>query len=570
MQPRRVLLLFLALVFVACGQATPIPTATTPPTATQTPTATPIPTPTPLPTAGPVSPVVGLPAGTDGYPWWNDTVFYEIFVRSFADSNGDGIGDLQGLISKLDYLNDGDPSTQTDLGITGLWLMPINPAASYHGYDVTDYYSISPDYGTNEDFKQLMQAAHKRGIRVIIDFVINHTSDQHPWFEQSRDPASSYRDWYVWADAVPAGGGSGWHTAATGAYYGYFWEHMPDLNYENPEVTAEIENVAAFWLNDMGLDGFRYDAAKYLYEEGAAQGNLDVTKTWFKDFRTYYQSVKPEAMTVAEIWDSTSIVNSYLQQESFDLAFDFDLAEAITLSSGIGNNVLVTATLAADLRRLPNNRYATFLTNHDQDRVMSVLGDNVTKAKVAATLLLTGPGVPFLYYGEEIGMLGKKPDEDIRLPMQWSGEANGGFTTGTPWRALNADWDVKNVAAQTAAEESLLSYYRSLIAIRNNHAALRAGDTYVLDTGGRSLYAVLRVSKEETVLVLVNLSKADLSDYGLTLEQGPLNGTYEAVSIQGEGPFENPVVNGQGGFGSYKPVASLAPFSSYIIQLNVK
>jgi glycosidase len=201
---------------------------------------------------------------------------------------------------------------------------------------------------------------------------------------------------------------------------------------------------------------------------------------------------------------------------------------------------------------------------------MSVVGDNVAKAKLAATLLLTGPGVPFMYYGEEIGLLGKKPDEDIRLPMQWSGEANGGFTTGTPWRALNADWQTKNVAAQTGDAESLLSYYRDLIAIRNDHAALRAGDTYVIETGGRALYAVLRVSKAETVLVLVNLSKGEVSDYGLTLAEGPLNGTYEAVSIRGEGPFENPALNGQGGFESYKPVPALAPFSAYIIQFQVK
>jgi alpha-amylase len=556
------------LILSACTASSPSPTLPPAPTSTpQPPTATfSPPTATPIPTAEPVSPVVGLPAGTDGYPWWNDTVFYEVFVRSFYDSNDDGIGDLPGLISKLDHLNDGDPNTTTDLGVTGIWLMPVNPSASYHGYDVTDYYSVNPDYGTNDDFKQLMAEAHKRNIHVIMDFVINHTSNQHPWFQQSRDPKSPYRDWYEWADPAPTT--IGWHPDTTGGYYGIFWEGMPDLNYNTPEVTAEIRKVSAFWLNDMGVDGFRIDGAKHLFEQGGATANLDTTKTWFKDFRTYYESIKPDAMTVGEVWESTAIVASYLAQDSFDLAFDFDLARAITLSSGLGNNAQLSMTLANDLRRLPNNRYATFLTNHDQDRTMSVVGDNVAKAKVAAAILLTGPGVPFLYYGEEIGMLGKKPDEDIRLPMQWSAETSGGFSTAAPWRALNADWQTKNVSAQTADNDSLLSYYRSLIAARSNHAALRTGDTYLLETGSRALYAVLRVSIDETILVLVNLSKDEVTDYGLSLIEGPLNGEYESVPIVGEGPFENPVVNGQGGLSGYQPLTRLAPFSTYIIQLN--
>jgi glycosidase len=214
------------------------------------------------------------------------------------------------------------------------------------------------------------------------------------------------------------------------------------------------------------------------------------------------------------------------------------------------------------------NQFATFLTNHDQNRVMSTLGDKPEKAKVAATLLLTGPGVPFIYYGEEIGMLGKKPDEDIRLPMQWSAEPNSGFTSGTPWRALNKDWETKNVAAQTGLDGSLLEHYRTLISLRNNHAALRVGDTLVIDSGNKSVYAVLRVSQGETVLVVVNLGKTEVSEYGLSLGKSSLNGTYSAAALLGQGSLETLVVNGQGGFKSYKPLTSLPPLSSFILQLQ--
>ena len=242
----------------------------------------------------PVAPISGLPQGTDGYPWWNDSVFYEIFVRSFYDtSGGDGIGDLNGLIEKLDYLQ--------DLGVTGLWLMPIHPATSYHGYDVKDYYSINPDYGTLDDFKRLLAEAKKRNIRVIIDFVLNHTSQEHPWFVASQDAQSPNRSWYVWSKTDP--GQPHWHRAANGDYYyGFFGEHMPDLNYTNPEVTARMEDVARFWLQEIGVDGLRLDAAKYLVEEGTVVQNSDSTHQWYRNFRPEYKQYNPDAMTIGEVW----------------------------------------------------------------------------------------------------------------------------------------------------------------------------------------------------------------------------------------------------------------------------
>ncbi|MBE9472169.1 MAG: alpha-amylase, partial [Chloroflexi bacterium] len=244
--------LFLLALFLALVSACVAPSAEpTQPPATATPTAT---VTAPPPTSPPESAASSF--------WWNDAIFYEIFVRSFYDSDGDGVGDLNGLIEKLDYLNDGDPATTDDLGVTGLWLMPISQSPSYHGYDVADYLTVDDEYGTNEDFRRLMEEAHKRDIRVIVDLVLNHTSSQHPWFQSARDDVDSpYRDFYVWSEENPGykspWGGQVWHRTSSGYYYGIFWEGMPDLNYDNPAVTTEMEEVIRFWLEDMGADGFR-------------------------------------------------------------------------------------------------------------------------------------------------------------------------------------------------------------------------------------------------------------------------------------------------------------------------
>ncbi len=521
---------------------------------------------TPKPTAVAVQPIGGLPKGTDGYPWWNDTVFYEIFVRSFYDSNGDGIGDFNGITAKLDYLNDGDPNTTTDLGVTGLWLMPINPSPSYHGYDVTDYYAVNPQYGTMDDFKRLLAEAHKRGIRIIIDWVLNHTSSQHPWFQQSLDRASPYRLWYRWSDTKPAD--NNWYAANGSYYYALFSPGMPDLNYRTPAVTAEMQKVVRFWLNDVGVDGFRLDAAKHLIEDSTVLENTPETHTWYKDLRPFYKGLNPQAMTVGEVADNSDTVSTYSAGDELDLAFDFDLAKAAVFSAGAGRAKDVADGLAHDLSLFRPGQFAAFLTNHDQNRVMSVLNGDVNAAKSAAALLLTSPGVPFLYYGEEIGQLGQKPDEDIRRPLQWSGEANGGFTTGAPWLASNADFTTKNVAAQSADPASLLAFYRTLIRLRNNHAALRLGDLHLLSTGDQSVFASLRVSSQETVLVVLNLGQKPVSDYGLKLDQGPLVGKYNIAPLLGAGELSAPTVTAQGGFESYKPRAVLPAYSQFILQLQ--
>ncbi|MBN2550810.1 MAG: hypothetical protein JXB15_16720 [Anaerolineales bacterium] len=519
----------------------------------------------------PASPVSGLPTGTGGQPWWNDTVFYQIFVRSFYDSDGDGSGDLKGILSKLDYLNDGDPAANDDLGVTGLWLMPIHPATSYHGYDVTDYYAIHPDYGSLDDFKLLLAEAHQRGMRVIIDLVLNHTSCQHPWFQSAQDPASTYRDWYVWSQTEPVG--SGWHPSDAGFYFGIFQECMPDLNYTNPQVEAEMKNVVRFWLEEVGVDGFRLDAAKHLIEQGSIQSHSPATHTWYEGFRSDYKAINPQALTVGEVWDSSVAVKAYLEGEELDLAFSFDLAKAWILSARLGKAEEAASLLKREAGLFHPNQFAVFLTNHDQDRIMTLLADEMQKGKIAASMLLTAPGVPFIYYGEEIGMLGKKPDEMIRTPMQWSAQPNGGFTNGQPWEAVNPDFTTKNVAAQSKETGSLLNHYRKLIHLRRQYAALRIGGYLPVTASQPSILAFLRHSSspDETLLVIINLASEPVSDFSLSLPEGPLLGSYRIAPVLAEmkldGFTENLPATSTGGFGEYRPMTSLPAFSTIILQL---
>jgi alpha-amylase len=516
------------------------------------------------------------PATTPAAHDWNERTWYELFVRSFADGDGDGIGDLGGLTAKLDYLNDGDPTTTTDLGVGGLWLMPVAASPSYHGYDVTDYRTVEPDYGSNADFRAFVAAAHERGIEVIVDLVLNHTSDEHPWFAASASGTGPKADWYVWSEDNPRwlgpGGQVAWHELADRYYYGVFSDAMPDLNLRSAEVTAELEDVARFWLADMGVDGFRLDAAKHLIEDGKdAQTNTPETHEWLAGFKRSVDAVDPRAMLVGEVWDPASIAGGYVPG-SLDLTFDFGLATAYRLAIGDGRVAPLRTALLDTAAAWPANQAASFLTNHDQTRIMTELRGDPAAARLAAFLLLTGPGTPFLYYGEEIGMTGSKPDERIRTPMRWTPDpVTAGFTTGTPWEPLSDDDPATvNVATQAADRDSLLAAYQDLIRVRGQQVALREGATTIVDSDSEAVVGWLRTVEGETVLALVNVSDEPVDAYTLTLDDGPLCGP-QAVTLLGTvngdagAVVTPPEVNATGGVDAWTPVASLPPRSGFLL-----
>lgn len=526
------------------------------------------PTPTAVPTSIPTAEPTATPdpyAGTDGFRWWNDTVFYEIFVRSFRDSNGDGIGDFNGIIEKLDYLE--------GLGVKGIWLMPIHPSPSYHGYDVTDYYAVNPDYGTMEDFQRLLEEAHKRDIKIIIDFVMNHTSSRHPWFQSALTPGSQYREWYVWSETDPGTlgpwGAQAWYRAGNGQYYyAIFWDQMPDLNYENPAVREEMKKVTSFWLAEVGVDGFRLDAVRYVVE-GDQLADSKANHAFLEEWGEYYRKLNPQAFTVGEAWTDNGNVKKYTDtNRELDSAFNFDLSKAFgTLNQG--NTTSFRFALQTTIRDFPEQDNANFLTNHDMPRVMNVLGvDKEQKARLAAGILLTVPGIPFIYYGEEIGMSGTKPDELIRTPMQWEDGPGAGFTDDTPWQPVNSDLATVNVAGQAGDPVSLLETYRTFIQLRNEHSALRVGKTFVAESNSNKIVAYLRASSDETILVLFNIDDQPLSDYTLDLSIGPLSGGYTAQSLLDESTISPLTANAQGGFDEYIPLPELPPYSIFVIQLT--
>jgi glycosidase len=558
-----------ALILLA-GCITPTAAPSPSPTPSLTPTATPAPTSTPTPTATPTPAPVVYEAGA--LPWWNDRVFYEIFVRSFYDSGDDGVGDLQGVIEKLDYLNDGDPSTTADLGVTGIWLMPITESPSYHGYDVKDYYSVERDYGTLDDLRRLLDEAHSRGIAVIIDLVLNHTALDHPWFVSAvHEPDGPYGDWYIFQDEDPGYNGPWgqqvWYPSGDRYYYAVFWSGMPDLNYRNPEVTGQMYDVTRFWLEDVGVDGFRLDAIKHFIENDAVQENTRETLSWLYGYNNYINSLNPDAFTVGEVWSPMAQVVDYTGAR-VDVAFEFDLASAFIQAAERGRSWVALSTLVEAYSTYPEAQFATFLANHDMVRTLTQLGGDVGAARVAATMQLTAPGVPFIYYGEEIGMLGGKPDERIRTPMQWAGDIKVGFSTAWPWNGVSSGYQTYNVAAETDDPDSLLSHYRSLIRLRNDIAALRQGALYPLSCSDNHVYTILRYLEGEAVLVIANLSREAVSDYTLTLEAGPLTGISEAALLMGEGDLTLPALSA-GGFVDYTPIPELPPQSSFIIHLTL-
>jgi glycosidase len=512
------------------------------------------------------------PSEQGGLFWWNDRVFYQIFVRSFYDSDGDGIGDFQGMIEKLDYLNDGDPTTDTDLGVTGIWLMPINPSPSEHGYDVTDYFAVNPDYGTMNDFQDFLDAAHERGIAVIIDLVLNHSSSEHPWFQASAAGDPTYADYYVWADENPGFSGPDrqtvWHKNGDRWYYGVFWSGMPDLNYANPAVTAEMYAVVDFWLDDVGVDGFRVDAVKYVVEEGRALENTRATHDWLKDFHAYLRSVNPNALLVGEIWDSTELVTPYVGGE-MDIAFEFDFAGALVRASNFRQVQTLLRGLQPALDAYPEGQFATFAVNHDMDRYITQAGGNYDGAKLAAYALLTVPGVPFIYYGEEIAMEGRRTlntDNERRRPMQWDGTPTAGFTDGSPWFALNDNAAEINVAAQETDPNSVFNAYRTLIHLRNDTPALRTGVMNVVASSNRRTLTFTRSTPEQTVMVILNMDDQPTDSFLLSGTL-PMTALSEVRVLLGDGEPAAPTLAADGVFTDWQPVPDLDAYEILVVEL---
>ena len=439
-------------------------------------------------------------------------ITYEIFVQSFADSNQDGIGDIPGMTSKLDYLK--------ALGVEGIWLMPINPSESYHKYDVMDYKEIHPDYGTLNDFKIFVEEAHKRGIHVIIDLVINHTSAKHPWFQEAiKGPNNPYRDYYVWGDIeeiadqiekkethLDSDNITQWHAVGGKTeephYYGFFWGGMPDLNFDNPKVREEIFNIGKFWLEQVGIDGFRLDAAKHIYPDDRPEDNHQ----WWVEFRKKMEAVQPNVHLIGEVWDDAETVAPYLA--GLHSTFNFDLGKKIievVNSSEHGDLVETHKQIQNYYKKVtPNFIDATFLTNHDQNRIMSELGDQAEKAKLAATILMTLPGAPYIYYGEELGMRGKKPDENIREPFLWGKKA----AENTNWRETKYNKQERffSLVAQIEDEKSIYNHYKEVIALRRKSSVLSIGGLDAFETENDNVLSFKRNYNGEELLVLHNLT----------------------------------------------------------------
>ncbi len=510
--------------------------------------------------------------------WRASGVCYEIFVRSFFDSDGDGIGDLEGLIQKLDYVNDGDPRGGDDLGADCIWLMPVAESPSYHGYDVTDYYTIDPDYGTNEDFKRFTGEAHRRGITVLVDMVINHTSDRHPMFQEAlHDPESPYRSWFRFSPAPgPANeyGDNNWREAPEGGgyYYGFFSGRMPDLNWETEAVREEMKKVSSFWLDEMGADGLRLDAVRHLMEDDEGRTtNVPRTHDMLREYGEYIREEHPSAFTVGEVFGGGEELLAYYPDQ-LDAYFAFGISDAIfgAVTSGSTDGLLEAVLLMQE--SVPNDRYAPFLRNHDQSRTVTVLGGDVRRAKLAASLLLTLPGVPFVYYGEELGMAGDKPDRRIRTPMPWTSGPAAGFTTGEAWEPLQVDSLTANVEARAGDAGSILNHYRELIRLRHVCPALGAtANVAPVVASSPAAVAYIREEGRSAALVVANLGDEPLTDVSLSGRTSILPPALDYVpqTVLGEQPATALLrVDESGGFQGFAPFETLEPLQAYVLALS--
>jgi maltose alpha-D-glucosyltransferase/alpha-amylase len=498
--------------------------------------------------------------------WYKDAVFYEAPVRAFCDSNGDGNGDLVGLAQKLGYLS--------DLGIDCLWLNPIYPSPLRDdGYDISDYCAIHPDYGSLADFVHLVEEGHQRGLRIITDLVVNHTSDQHLWFQAARrDRKSPYRDYYVWSDTEQKYANariifvdtekSNWSwDAVAGQYFWHrFYSYQPDLNYDNPAVRAEMLNVMRFWL-DLGVDGFRVDAVPYLFErEGTSCENLPETHAYLKEMRQFVNSHYPDCVLLCEANQWPQDVRAYLGEgDEFHMAFHFPLMPRIFMALKKADETPIRWALDHTPSVPPCAQWCTFLRNHDEltlemvtegerqwmwqeyapeprmrlnlgirRRLAPLLDNNRRLIELANSLLFTLPGTPVIYYGDEIGMGDNiwLPDRNgVRTPMQWDASTSASFSQSTQLYSPVIDvppydYQTVNVAAQKANTGSLWHAIRHMIQLRKEYSALREGELAWIDPGLGAIVAFYRTSVDERLLLIHNLS-ANPQEVDLRLTNSP-------------------------------------------------
>jgi len=485
--------------------------------------------------------------------WWQDAVVYQIWPRSFADSDADGHGDFAGIQSRLPYL--------AELGVDAIWLTPVFEAPSYHGYDFTEFYQVEADYGSMAQFEQLIQAASSKNIKVILDLVINHISDQHDWFQRSAKGEAPYRDYFIWRTELPTDGwGPAWDSTKTDPkavwhyhpqrkqyYYGAFGPSQPDLDLTQSAVVAEMKKMAKFWL-DKGVAGFRLDAVRYAIENGPGQqADTAQTQAYWQDFSSFVRSVQPNALLVGEAWADLPVAASYYGDgkglaAGFDFEFGYQVLALLQGDAGVkaefGTMQQGTATGEQQLlqqnylkrlaTKVPLGYFSPFLTNHDQPRIGYQLAGNQAKAKLAAAMLLSSPGTSYLYYGEEIGLSQASDAEHIqrRAPMLWDSSAQGGFTkapqawvqSGTLFPPQQStDWWPAflasqlsagvTVADQQAQPQSLWRLYQLLLQLKKTRPEFGVAGSYQAEQlAGTSLLQISRAFATAQTLMLFNVS----------------------------------------------------------------
>ena len=474
--------------------------------------------------------------------------FYEIFVYSYCDSDGDGIGDIQGLISKLDYLNDGDDTTDTDLGINGIWLMPMCQSTTYHKYDVVDYKSIDSEYGTLDDFKQLVDECHARGINVIMDMVVNHSSSQNAWFKEAceylkgldgKEPSATeckYFDYYNFTQEKKGGvyypvGESGWY------YEAQFWSEMPDINLESELVQAEFADITQFWF-DMGVDGFRLDAVGEYYS--GQTGRSVKALTWFVE---NVRAQKEDAYLVGEAWDIMDVYEQFYAS-GIDSMFNFDFSQQ---SGVIANAVKKTNAVDASVfgRKVEkleerfsafNENYidAPFYTNHDTGRSAGYYAGEFSPAqtKIAGAMNMYMTGASFIYYGEEIGMKGAGIDENKRAPMQWSSDPNAEGMCDGPAAMEEINMKYGSLEEQLEDPLSIYNYYKQAIRYKNMYPEIARGSVDFIDEIStedicvfnkqweeENIWIIYNISQNENVVDVSSLSDSKLKICGSLLTQ---------------------------------------------------